>query len=151
MFGVKMLLGVVVSLLTLLTMAGGLWMHARETALEADQEVRSLVGDLEAARADQERLQGLLDAEREALAERDRLQEVHAAQLAEARRSLARIRTLAHEDGSNENLACAVRPVPGAVDELLRGPADDDARGVSTGDATRRTPERLPRAAVGGG
>ncbi len=127
MFMARWALPIIASLVALVSMVSGLWLNARESVVEARQEVRVLQGDLDTALASEKRLRALLEAEQEALAERARQQELNAEQLAEARRSLSRIRAQAREEGSDASLACAVRPVPGAVDQLLRDvPPDAD-------------------------
>lgn len=105
---------------------GGLffaWRDARDDAQAATTNARLAQASLEQALADAEKSDKVASALNAALVVRETQHRQTATELAETRRTLKSIREQARKETANESLACAVRPVPDAVDHLLRGAA----------------------------
>lgn len=123
--GTRFLLGAMAILLIASLGLGYLWTDAREDAQKAADAAKAARDELARAQDAENRLRELADALSGTLAFRETLYRESAEDLAGTRRTLTDIRAAAREEPTDASLACAVLPVPDAIDRLLREPADD--------------------------
>lgn len=136
----RVMIGAVVVLLGTNLLLGKLWLSGREDLALARDDATRLSDSLAHAQEDARRAQTLADGLSNTLAVRETAYRTAAASLSTARHALSQIRQSATKENADANLACAVMPVPDAVDRLLRQSAPDDGS-VSAGDAAG-TPAR---------
>lgn len=125
MIGNRIMAGIGISAIASAAVLGWLFLNARDNAQEAEQEAERLKSTLGVVLENERRSRELSDASEKILREwRDERTDI-AAELTRTKKTLTEIRAAAREETDDEDLKCAVRPVPDSVDRLLRHRGED--------------------------